>query len=131
MTDPNSVSLQIDADPRFAAGAGGVARYFGDTSGLESGPASQLQTAVAAACQEAFEHLTAEHSHLTVTFTRHPDRIEVAIAHEGESAPAVGLDTIASGAASLDGVDRVQYETHGSRTVTVLTKYLIQGAARH
>ncbi len=130
VADPNSVSLQIDADTRFAAAAGGVARYFGDTSGLEGGPASQLQAAVVAACQEAFEHLTAEHSHLTVTFTRHADRIEVAISHEGESAPAVGLDTIASGAAALDGVDRVQFETKGSRTVTLLTKYLAQGAPR-
>ena len=127
---PTSVSLQIDADSRFAAGAGGVARYFGDSSGLESASTSQLQSAVVAACQEAFEHLTPEHPHLTVTFTRHADRIEVAISHEGESAPAVGLDTIASGAATLDGIDRVQYETLGSRTVTLLTKYLAQGAPR-
>ncbi len=130
MADPNSVSLQIDSDPRFAAAAGGVARYFADTSGLEDGPVSQLQVAVVAACQEAFEHLTPEHPHLTVTFTRHADRIEVALSHEGESAPAVGLDTIASGAAALDGVDRVQYETKGGRTITLLTKYLTQGAPR-
>jgi hypothetical protein len=128
--DPNSVSLQIDADSRFAAGAGGVARYFGDSSGLEAGAASQLQAAVVAACQEAFEHLTTEHSHLTVTFTRHPDRIEVAISHEGGAKPALGLDAIAAGSAALDGVDRVQFEAKGNGAVTLLTKYLAQGAPK-
>jgi hypothetical protein len=130
VADPNSVSLQIDADARFAAGAGGVARYVGDSSGLEAGAASQLQAAVVAACQEAFEHLTNEHSRLTVTFTRHPDRIEVAISHEGGAKPALGLDTIAAGSLALDGVDRVQFETKGNRAVTLLTKYLVQGAPR-
>jgi hypothetical protein len=124
VADPKSVTLQIDADRRFATAAGGVARYLGDSSGLESGSASRLQAAVVAACQEAFEYLTAEHPHLTVAFTRHADRIEIAISYEGESAPAVGLDTIASGSAALDGVDRIQYETQGGRTTTLLTKYL-------
>jgi hypothetical protein len=130
VADPSSVSIQIDADPRFAAAAGGVARYFGDSSGLEGGATSQLQAAIVAACQEAFEHLTPKHPHLTITFTRHADRIEVALSHGGESVPAVGLDAIASGAAALDGVDRVQYETKGGRTVTLLTKYVAQGAPR-
>jgi hypothetical protein len=103
---------------------------------LEDEAISQLQSAVVAACQEAFEHLSEDHPQLDVTLTRLPDRIEVALSHQGETSPAVGLDTIAGFAASSDpsgrpavlgGVDRVQYETHGGAAITRLTKYVAQG----
>ncbi len=129
--------LRIDADARLAAAVGGATRYLADAAGLECEAISQLQSAVVAACQEAFEHLTEDDPHLDVTLTRLPDRIEVALSHEGEASPAVGLDTIAgfvlpSGDASarpavFSGVDRVQYETQGSVAVTRLTKYVGQG----
>jgi hypothetical protein len=107
--------LQLDADARLAAGVGGVARYLADIAGLENEPTSHLQAAVVAACQEAFEYLSQIHPHLDVTFTSYADRIEVALSHEGEGSPAVGLD-------------RIQYETQGSIAVTRLTKYISQGA---
>lgn len=137
-TEPKSICLHIDADARFAAAAGGVARYIADCAGLEDNAISQLQEAVIAACQEVFEYLTDDHPRLDVTFTRHSDRIEVALSHEGETSPAVGLDTIAGfvaqgggvsgGSAVLGRVDRVQYETQGGVAVTRLTKYIRQGA---
>jgi hypothetical protein len=137
-TEPKSICLHIDADPRFAAAAGGVARYLADGAGLEDNAISQLQRAVIAACQEVFEYLTDDHPRLDVTFSRHSDRIEVALSHEGEASPAVGLDAIAGFAAQggggsggspiLGGVDRVQYETQGGVAVTRLTKYIRQGA---
>ncbi len=61
---------------------------------------------------------------------RYPDRIEIAIAHEGDAAPAIGLDRIAGfatqigAAGGLGGVDRVQYEARGGLAITRLTKYL-------
>jgi hypothetical protein len=137
-TDSKSISLQLDADARLAAGVGGVARYLADIAGLENEPTSHLQAAVVAACQEAFEYLSQIHPHLDVTFTSYADRIEVALSHEGEGSPAVGLDTIAGfaaplggaprGSSVLGGVDRIQYETQGSIAVTRLTKYISQGA---
>jgi hypothetical protein len=137
-TEAKSICLHIDADARLAAAVGGVARYLGDSAGLENDVTSQLQKAVVAACQEAFECLTEDHPRLDVTLSRHSDRIEVALSHEGEASPAVGLDTIAGFAAQvggaaggspvLGGVDRVQYETQGSVAVTRLTKYISQGA---
>jgi hypothetical protein len=130
--------LQLDADARLAAGVGGVARYLADIAGLQNESTSHLQTAVVAACQEAFEYLSQIHPHLDVTFTSYADRIEVALSHEGEGSPAVGLDTIAGfaaplggaprGSSVLGGVDRIQYETQGSIAVTRLTKYISQGA---
>jgi hypothetical protein len=128
--------LRVDADARLAAGVGGATRCLADTAGLENEAISQLQSAVVAACQEAFEHLTEDHPHLDVTLTRLPDRIEVTLSHQGETSPAVGLDTIAGFAvpsdtagrpAVLGGVDRVQYETQDGVVVTRLTKYVGQG----
>jgi hypothetical protein len=122
----------------LAAAVGGAARCLADAAGLESEAIVQLQSAVVAACQEAFEHLTEDYPNLDVTLTRLPDRIEVALSHQGESSPAVGLDTIAGFAAPADGmsgvpsvlggVDRVQYETQDGVAVTRLTKYISQGA---
>lgn len=135
-TDSRSIRLQIHADARLAAAVGGATRCLADAAGLENEAIAQLQSAVIAACREAFEHLTEDHPQLDVTLTRLPDRIEVALSHQGETSPAVGLDTIAGFAAPsnpsgrpavLSGVDRVQYETQGGVAVTRLTKYVSQG----
>jgi hypothetical protein len=133
-TESNNLHMQLDADARLAAAAGSVVRFLADASGMESLAIAQLQAAVIAACAAAFEHLTRKHPHLDVTFSRYTDRIEVALTHEGEASPAVGLDAIAGFAArtagdasspgTFAGVDRVQYETHGVEIVTRLTKYL-------
>jgi len=132
--EPRSLHLQIDADARLAAAAGGVVRYLADVAGLENDAIARLQSAVIAACSEAFEHLTADHPQLEIIFTRFPDRIEVTLPHLGEDSPAVGLDTIAGFAAQVGGTgsiqvvfagfDRVQYETGGGEAVTRLTKYI-------
>jgi hypothetical protein len=133
-TEFKTICLQIDADSRLAAAAGGVARYLADGAGLENPAVARLQIAVVAACGQAFQNLDAEHPHLEVSLTRFADRIEVALAHRGDSAPAVGLDAIAGfaaqlganprGASAWSGVDRVQYETQSGSAVTRLTKYL-------
>jgi len=133
-TELQSLLLHIEADPRLAAAAGGVVRYIADAAGLENDAIARLQSAVIAACSEAFEHLSADHPQLQITFTRFSDRMEVALSHLGEDSPAVGLDTIAGFAAQvggtgsiqvvLAGFDRVQYETQGREAVTRLTKYI-------
>ena len=133
-TEPKTLHLQIEADARLAAAAGGVVRWLADAARLESTAIAQLQSAVIAACSEVFEHLTPDHPRLGITFTRFADRMEVALSHRGENSPVVGLDTIAGFAAGTGGTganagvfagfDRVQYETRGGKAVTRLTKYL-------
>jgi len=128
--------MRMDADVRLAAAAGGVARFLADAAGLENSAIARLQSTVIAACTEAFEHLTRLHPQLDLDFCRHSDRIEIALSHEGETAPAVGLKAVAGfakssaetapGCGAFPGVDRVQYETHGGEVVTRLTKYLGQ-----
>jgi len=138
--ESKTIHMQFDADARLAAAAGGAARYFGDAAGLENDASAHLQAAIVSACVKAFEHLAQEHPHLDVSFTRLADRIEVALSHEGEGTPALGLDSIAGFAASggedagspavLEGVDRVQYETRGGVAITRLTKYVVQRNTR-
>lgn len=129
ITDCKTYRLRIDADPRLAAGAGGLARFLAEAAGLTCEAAQELQKSVVAACHEAVENLDGAHGHLNLTFAWYADRIEVAVAQEGE-APAVGLDRIAGFAeqfgitAALSGIDRVQYETKDGTAITRLTKYL-------
>ena len=137
-TELQSLLLLIEADARLAAAAGGVVRYLADAAGFQNDAIARLQSAVVAACLEAFEHLSADHPQLQITFTRFSDRMEVALSHLGEDSPAVGLDTIAGFAAQIGGTesnsgvfsgfDRVQYETHDGAAVTRLTKYIGQVA---
>ena len=131
--EAKGIQLQIDSDVRLSAAAGGAARFLAENAGLTNDEASDLQKAVVAACQQAFEHLTGVRLHLTVTFTTYPDRIEIALSHEGTGEPAVGLDRIAGFAGQLgdsgglSGIDRVQYETRDGLAITRLTKYLGPG----
>jgi len=128
--------MEIDSDARLAAAAGGVVRFLADVAGLENDAITRLQSAVIAACSEAFDRLTADHAQLRITFTSFSDRIEVALSHLREDSPAVGLDTIAGLAAQAGGArsnqvifagfDLVQYETRDSEAVTRLTKYIGQ-----
>jgi hypothetical protein len=130
--------MQIEADPRLAAAAGGAAGYFADAAGLEGAAMTDWQSAIVAACEEAFEHLTQEHPRLDVSFTRLTDRLEVALSREGDTSPAIGLDSLVGLAPQgsdpeertrrtspvLGGVDRVQYESKDGVAVTRLTKYI-------
>lgn len=139
-TEPTCLHLHLDADTRLAAAVGGAARYLANVAGLENVAIAQLQSAILAACHEAFKHLTGAHPRLDATLTRFPDRIEVALSHTGGAFPAAGLDTIAglagqtgsgaSGPGVFAGVDRIQYETHGAESVTRLTKYIGEVAPR-
>jgi hypothetical protein len=136
-TENICIRMQIDADVRLAAGVGAAARHLGAAAGLSSEAATDLQNAIIAACEEAFEHITALHPHLSVSLARLPDRIEISLSHEGDTAPVMGLDAIAGlrsaspgsrqsgGVASVfRGIDRVQYESRGGTAVTRLTKYI-------
>ena len=128
------IDLKLAADPRLAAGAGGVARYLADAAGLDEHAVSLLQAAASAACLEAFHSLTARDPQLRVVYIRYEDRIEIALSRRGAAGPAVGLDFMTGfadaspgGGASrsiLSGVDRVQYDTHDGEAVTRLTKYI-------
>src|SRR5258708_34104713 len=84
------VRMQIEADPRLAAAAGGAARYFADAAGLEPTAVAGWQTAIVAACKGTFANLTREHPRLKGSFARLPGGLEGALGQEGETAPVGG-----------------------------------------
>lgn len=120
-TESRTIKVLLDADPRFAAAVGGVARYMGDAAGMENEAIAQLQSAVITACIDAFNLLTPAHPHLTATISKLSDRLEVVLSCECSSTPGKAQE-------SIDGVDRVQHETQGNIGITRLTKFINQGA---
>ena len=126
-TEPKLIHIQIDADRRFAAGAGGAVHYLAENAGLQHEAASDLQNATVNACTTAFSALTPVHPQVDVRLAQFEDRIEVAISHEDDGERAPGLDAMAKASGkALAGVDRVQFEHLGKSSVIRLTKYLGQ-----
>src|SRR6266852_3416058 len=80
--ESKSIHMQIDADARLAAAAGGAARYFGDAAGLEDDAIAHLQAAIVSACVAALGHLPHAPPHLAVSAARLAHRIAVALPHE-------------------------------------------------
>jgi hypothetical protein len=76
-TDPKCIELRIDADPRFAAAAGGAVRYLAEASGMPEEVCREFQEATVRACLEAFEaNNTGPH---IVELCRFEDRLEVVV----------------------------------------------------
>ena len=123
--------MQIDVDARLAAAAGGAARYFADSAGLDQQGVSDLQSAVIGVCEEAFHELGSDQASVDVTLTRLVDRIEVQVSHKAGATAKLDAQHVPSAAAgeSLEGVDDVQHEIHDGLVITRLTKFIKQGAA--
>ena len=125
-TEPKPILIQLDADPRFAAGAGGAVHYLAENAGLQHEAAIELQSATVNICTIVFSALRAVHPHLDIRLTQFADRIEIAISHEDQGEQAPGLDAMAkTSGKALAGVDRVQLEHLGNSSVIRLTKYLV------
>jgi hypothetical protein len=123
--ETHKIAMQLDADARLCAAAGGVGRYFADAAGLANSAVSGLQSAIIAVCNREVERLGNSAQRLDITVTRTPDRIEVVMRRRS---------TQGSGKASeeqgmITGVDRVQHETHADMAIIRLTKYVGEQAS--
>ena len=76
-SDPKRIKVQLDADPRFAAGVGGALRYLAEASGMSEQVCQEFQQAAVTACLNAFRTRTGK-CHV-VEFLRADDRIEVVV----------------------------------------------------
>jgi hypothetical protein len=76
-TESKPIKLQLDADPRFAAGIGGAVRCLAETSGLAEDVCRGLQQATVRACLESFA--SAKVSPHVVELSRSGNRIEVRV----------------------------------------------------
>lgn len=76
-TDPKRIRVQLDPDPRFAAGVGGAVRFLAEASGMSEEVCKEFQQATVAACLTAFQSESVK-CHV-VEFLRAEDRIEVVV----------------------------------------------------
>jgi hypothetical protein len=119
--ETQKIALQLDADRRLCAAAGGVGRYFADAAGLANSAVSGLQSAIVAVCNREVERIGDSAQRLDVTVIRTPDRIEVVMLRR--VADGSGTDA-GEQQGTIAGVDRVQRETRAEMAITRLTKYL-------
>jgi hypothetical protein len=117
--------MQLDADKRLCAAAGGAGRYFADAAGLVNSAVSGLQSAIIAVCNREVEQIGDSAQRLDVTVIRTPDRIEVVMIRRATDGS--GKDPEEQGI--ITGVDRVQHETRAEMAITRLTKYLGEQAS--
>ncbi len=83
-TDPKRIELRLDADPCFAAAAGGAVRYLAEASGLPEEVCREFQQDTVRACLDAFES-RAIRTHV-VELCRFEDRLEVVVDSNAGSA---------------------------------------------
>ena len=76
-TDPKRIELHLDADPCFAAAAGGAVRCLAEFAGMPEDVCREFQEATVRACLEAFESSPTQ-SHV-VELCRFEDRLEVIV----------------------------------------------------
>ena len=120
-TYPQTILLQMDADVRLAAAAGGVARYFADNAGLANEAILNLQESVMLACKHFF-HCHSSATSCEVTLLRYEDRLEIDLSLPGKESPE-GNEKPA-----LPGVDEVHCEFLGNSARMRLIKFLGNGS---
>jgi hypothetical protein len=83
-TDPKRIELRLDADPSFAAAAGGVVRYLAEAAGMPEEVCREFQQDTIRACLEAFEARDIR-THVVEVY-RYDDRLEVIVDSNAGSA---------------------------------------------
>ncbi len=120
-TYPQKILLQMDADVRLAAAAGGAARYFADNAGLENQAILSLQESVMSACKHCFQcHSSA--TSCEIMLLRFEDRLEIDLSFPGKESPE------SKEKPNLPGVDQVQCEFTENSARLRLIKFLGNGS---
>jgi hypothetical protein len=119
-TYPQKILLQMDADVRLAAAAGGAARYFADNAGLENQAILSLQEAVMLACKHCF-HCHSSATSCEIILLRFEDRLEIDLSLPGETPEGKEKP-------NLPGVDDVQCEFTENSARLRLIKFLGNGS---
>lgn len=120
-TYSQKIHLQMDADLRLAAAAGGVARYFADNAGMENEAILNLQAAVMSACKHCFRcHSSA--ASCEIDLLRFEDRLEIDLSFPGKESPEGREKPV------LPGVDEVHCDFLENSARLRLVKYLGNGS---
>ena len=120
-TYPQTILLQMDADVRLAAAAGGVARYFADNAGLANEAILNLQESVMLACKRCF-HCHNSATSCEITLLRYEDRLEINLVVPATETPKENEELM------LPGVDEVHCEILEHSARLRLIKFLGNGS---
>jgi hypothetical protein len=128
VSTPKTVHIDFDPDERFAAAAGGVARYLADEAGLNAAAVSELHAAVVEACRELFDSNRGL-ARLRASFCRFGDRIEISVLQPGRSwlssePPSSEPQSSEPLGRLFPGVERVEYNNDSGESVILLTRHL-------
>jgi hypothetical protein len=123
--ETQKIAMQLDADRRLCAAAGGAGRYFADAAGLANSAVSGLQSAIVTVCNREVERMGDSAQRLDVTVIRTSDRIEVVMVRRATNISS--KDSEEQG--MINGVDHVQHETRAEMAITRLTKYVGEQAS--
>jgi hypothetical protein len=115
------ILLQMDADDRLAAAAGGAARYMADSAGMENSEILGLQAAVVTACKFCFKcHSSA--TNCDISLQRLTDRIEIELMFAGKESPE------GKAKPSIPGVDEIVCEFLENSSKMRLIKMFVPAA---
>jgi hypothetical protein len=120
-TYPQTILLQMDADVRLAAAAGGVARYFADNAGLANEAILDLQQSVMLACKHCF-HCHSSAASCEITLLRYEDRLEIDLAVPATERPKEKQELM------FPGIDEVHCEFLENSARMRLVKFLGNGS---
>jgi hypothetical protein len=137
MTDePVRVTFRLDRDPLLVSVMRSAVRFQALQAGLDEQACGEFAGAYEDVCQKTLTQVTDPERGLEVTLETFPDRIEIGIHCDGQTMPAIGLETFAcadvlgrgkdglNGLELLSRVDRVLYNTEQGAARTTLVKYL-------
>ena len=135
-TEPVRVLFHLEQNCALISVVGSAVQFQALQAGFEPEQCSGLAAASEAVCRQTLLQLGAAANGLDIALEMFTDHIEVSFLHDGQAAPAVGLDkfalpgAFASGAGEIDGmellsrVDRVLYNSENGKARTTLVKFL-------
>ena len=135
-TESSRVEFHLDRDLRLAAAVRSAVHFQASQAGLDEPTCDGLAKASEEVCRQSLSQLPEDEGGLDVTLDTFSDRIEIAILHQGQVAPAVGLDAFAvphvgaggpggvNGTQLLERVDRVTFHAQDGVARTTLVKFL-------
>jgi hypothetical protein len=135
-TEFSRVEFHLDRDLRLAAAVRSAVHFQASQAGLDETICNGLAKASEEVCRQTLSQLPEDEGGLDVTLDTFSDRIEIAIQHQGQVAPPVGLDAFAApypaagGSGGLNGtellerVDKVTFHAQNGLARTTLVKFL-------
>jgi len=122
------VLLKLTSDARLVAAVGGAVGSFAEQAGLDARARADLIAATEEACWGTFPLLTDADPLLGVEIEGFADRIEVTLAHQGQSEPTGAAEETGAGGTRgrrlLSRVDRVRYGAEGGTSRMTLVRYV-------